>query len=103
MFSNDGKSIAYVSYPEGILWKANRDGSNPVQLTDPPIQVLEPRWSPDGTQIVFEDISSFSSLDRSTGYIVSSEGGSPQKILAEEAGYNIDSPNWSPDGHKIDE
>ena len=100
VFSNDGKSIAYVSYPEGILWKANRDGSNPVQLTDSPIQVLEPRWSPDGTQIVFEDISSFSS-NRSTGYIVSSEGGSPRKILGEEAGYSIDSPNWSPDGHKI--
>jgi DNA-binding winged helix-turn-helix (wHTH) protein/Tol biopolymer transport system component len=100
VFSNDGKSIAYVSYPEGILWKANRDGSNPVQLTDPPIQVLEPRWSPDGTQIVFEDISSFSSF-RSTGYIVSSEGASTRKILGEEAGYMIDSPNWSPDGHKI--
>ena len=35
-FSRDGKSIAYVSFPEGILWRANRDGSNPRQLTDPP-------------------------------------------------------------------
>ena len=33
VFSKDGKSIAYVSYPEGSLWKADRDGSNPVQLT----------------------------------------------------------------------
>jgi eukaryotic-like serine/threonine-protein kinase len=101
VFSNDGKSIAYVSYPEGILWKANPDGSNPVQLTDPPIQVLEPRWSPDDTQIVFEDLSSYSSLTRTTGYIVSSEGGSPRKIIGEEAGAYIDSLNWSPDGHKI--
>ena len=30
-FSPDGKSVAYVSFPEGILWKANRDGSNPMQ------------------------------------------------------------------------
>ena len=53
VFSKDGKSIAYVSYPEGVLWKANRDGSNPVQLTDPPMEVLMPRWSPDGKQISF--------------------------------------------------
>jgi DNA-binding winged helix-turn-helix (wHTH) protein/Tol biopolymer transport system component len=37
VFSKDGKSVAYVTYPEGILWKANRDGSAAVQLTDPPV------------------------------------------------------------------
>ena len=56
VFSKDGKSIAYVSYPEGILWKANRDGSNPVQLTDPPMQAFLPRWSPDSKQISFAGI-----------------------------------------------
>lgn len=29
-FSADGRYIAYVTFPEGILWRANRDGSNPV-------------------------------------------------------------------------
>jgi DNA-binding winged helix-turn-helix (wHTH) protein/Tol biopolymer transport system component len=100
IFSKDGKSIAYVSYPDGILWKANRDGSNPVQLTDPPIEACLPRWSPDGTQIVFTDISSFSSLNRVTSYIVSSEGGSPRKLLPEDHDSNL-AGNWSPDGHKI--
>ena len=36
-YSPDGKSIVYVSYPEGILWRANRDGTNLIQLTAPPI------------------------------------------------------------------
>jgi hypothetical protein len=32
--SPDGQFVAYVTFPEGILWRANRDGSHPVQLTD---------------------------------------------------------------------
>ncbi len=35
-FSPNGQFIAYVTWPDGILWRANRDGSNPVRLTDPP-------------------------------------------------------------------
>jgi len=89
-----------VSYPEGILWKANKDGSNPLQLSDPSMEACLPRWSPDGTQIVFTDISSFSSLDRLTSYIVSSEGGSPRKLLPEDHDSDL-AGNWSPDGHKV--
>ena len=54
-FSRDGKSVAYVSFPEGILWRANRDGSKPVQLSDPPLHPVQPRWSPNGSQILFAD------------------------------------------------
>lgn len=52
-FSPDGQYVAYVTFPEGILWRANRDGSHPVQLTDASVYPLNPRWSPDGTQILF--------------------------------------------------
>ncbi len=37
-FSKDGQSVAYVTYPEEILWRANRDGSDRVQLTSPPLR-----------------------------------------------------------------
>jgi Tol biopolymer transport system component/DNA-binding winged helix-turn-helix (wHTH) protein len=97
VFSNDGKSIAYVSYPEGILWKSNRDGSNPVQLSDPPMQAFLPRWSPDGTQIVFTDISN---SNKWTMFTVSAEGGGPRKLLPEDHD-SCCFPFWSPDGHKI--
>ena len=92
-FSHDGQFVAYVSFPEGNLWRANRDGSNPVQLSEPPMYPMVPRWSPDGTSILFF-------ADHSVGYVVSAEGGSPQRILPGDAGEQND-PNWSPDGRKI--
>jgi len=96
-FSKDGKSLAYVSYPDGILWKANRDGSNPVQLTNPPLYPMNPRWSPDGSQIVFMAgfLEGFSSI-----FAISSQGGNPRRLLPEDPDQQYD-PNWSPDGSKI--
>lgn len=94
-FSKDGHSVAYVSFPGDVLWKANRDGSSPMQLTDRPIEVFMPRWSPDRTQILFSDVSSGSEM-----CIVSALGGVPRKLLPEGNGVQSD-PDWSPDGHKI--
>jgi len=34
-FSKDDKFVAYTSFPDGILWKSNIDGSGLVQLTQP--------------------------------------------------------------------
>ena len=100
VFSKDGKSVVYVSYPEAILWKANADGSNPVQLTDTPMSVFLPRWSPDSTKIVF---TGWYPGGGTRIYIVSSEGGSPPKRLSEdkEPRNTEDFAYWSPDGHKV--
>jgi DNA-binding winged helix-turn-helix (wHTH) protein/Tol biopolymer transport system component len=92
-FSPDGQFVAYVTFPEGIMWRANRDGSNPVQLTDPPLYPINPRWSPDGAQILF--------LNDSRSYIVPSQGGgTPRELLPEEKEGTGDA-TWSPDGRKI--
>jgi Tol biopolymer transport system component/DNA-binding winged helix-turn-helix (wHTH) protein len=96
-FSRDGKSVAYVSYPEGTLWKANADGSGAVQLTDPPMEVFWPQWSPDGTQIVFTGLSV---LEQNKSYVVPSEGGTPRRLVPDDNGLEVH-PDWSPDGHKI--
>jgi Tol biopolymer transport system component/DNA-binding winged helix-turn-helix (wHTH) protein len=97
-FSNDGKSVAYVSFPEGILWKANSDGSNPVQLTDPPVYPKSIRWSPDDTRIAFTDEPAKYSNPET--YVISSEGGKPQRLLPEVNEPMMDA-NWSPDGRKM--
>jgi Tol biopolymer transport system component/DNA-binding winged helix-turn-helix (wHTH) protein len=96
-FSPDGQFMAYVTFPEGILWRANRDGSNPVRLTDAPLYPLNLRWSPDGSQILF---CSHAPEGRVRTYVTSSQGGAPRPVLPEDKEGQSD-PSWSPDGHKI--
>jgi Tol biopolymer transport system component/DNA-binding winged helix-turn-helix (wHTH) protein len=95
--SPDGKSVAYVTFPEGVLWKANRDGSNPVQLTDPPLYPIVPSWSPDGTQILFcgSDLNG-----HMKSYIVPAQGGAPRMLLPEVKDEEWDA-TWSPEGRRI--
>jgi Tol biopolymer transport system component len=96
-YSPDRKSIVYVSFPEGILWRANSDGTNPIQLTGPPLYPKNPRWSPDGSKILFGSDQSNGIMQ---GYIVSAQGGAAQPILPDHREGQGD-PIWSPDGHKI--
>jgi Tol biopolymer transport system component/DNA-binding winged helix-turn-helix (wHTH) protein len=95
-FSTDGKSVVYVTVPEATMWRANRDGSGRLQLTNPPMLPRLPRWSPDGRQIVFYDFAS----PQTTLYIVSSEGGTPKRLLPDDKDAEQD-PVWSPDGRRI--
>src|SRR5262249_11541594 len=45
-FSADGNWIAYVSYPDGNLWRSKADGSERLQLTNSPVSAFLPSWSP---------------------------------------------------------
>ncbi len=96
-FSKDGQWMAYVSYPEGTLWRSKLDGSERLQLTYAPSQALMPRWSPDGKTILFFDAGT---NKPSKIYEVSLEGGSPQPLMPDNPDPQTD-PNWSPDGSKI--
>jgi DNA-binding winged helix-turn-helix (wHTH) protein/Tol biopolymer transport system component len=96
-FSNDGKSIVYVTFPDEILWKADRDGSNRVKLSGPPDYPYNPRWSPDSSQILF----SINTMEgHSAIYLASPEGGAPQKLLSDDNA-QVGDANWSPDGKRI--
>ena len=79
-FSRDGQWVTYASYPEHTLWRSRADGSDRLQLTYPPVSAGLPRWSPDGTQIVY--------VDTQPGrpwkiFLISAQGGTPQEVLAE--------------------
>ena len=97
-FSKDGQWIAYVSFPDGTMWRSKLDGSDRLQLTFPPMYPILPRWSPDGEQILFFEFAVGAKPARI--YTVSAEGGSPRQILFDDQNQQLD-PNWSPDGTKI--
>ncbi len=95
-FSRDAQWIAYVSYPERILWRSRADGSERLQLTSAPVFAALPRWSPDGTQIEF--------LDMQAGrpwkiLLISAQGGAAQEMFAENLP-QVDA-GWSPDGQQM--
>jgi eukaryotic-like serine/threonine-protein kinase len=97
VFSPAGRSLVYITFPEGVLWRANRDGSNPIQLTEPPLYPINPTWSPDGSQILFcgPDLKG-----HMRAYTVSAQGGVPRLILPQDKEDEWN-PSWSPDGRSI--
>jgi Tol biopolymer transport system component len=98
-FSSDGQWAAYVSYPEGTLWRCRVDGSERLQLTSPPLHAVLPRWSPDGKTLVFFEFA-VSSTQPGRIYEVPSAGGSVTELMPNDQQNQMD-PNWSPDGKKI--
>jgi eukaryotic-like serine/threonine-protein kinase len=97
--SRDGKQIAYVSYPQGDLWKSNVDGTGRVQLTFAPVHPVLPRWSPDGTAIAFFEFPE--GPDRpGKAFAISPDGGTPRELMPGVKRDQQD-PGWSADGKKI--
>jgi Tol biopolymer transport system component len=94
-FSRDGQWVAYVSYPDGTLWRSKPDGSQRLQLTFPPMQAALAHWSPDGSQIAFSGTLPGKPW---TVYTIPNNGGSPQ-LISDVPGAT--DPTWSADGKTL--
>jgi Tol biopolymer transport system component len=94
-FSPGGR-IAYVSYPEGVLWVSNTDGNDRHELTFSPTEVGLPRWSPDGRQIAFSSREPGKLWQIS---VISSTNDQPKQLTSGDTDYG--DPSWSPDGNSL--
>jgi dipeptidyl aminopeptidase/acylaminoacyl peptidase len=103
--SPDGKRVVYQvtkildatkNLKTTQLWLANADGSGSRQLTTSGKSDTHPRWSPDGSKILFE-----SSRDGSSQLYVMDliSGGEPKKITNISTGAS--NGVWSPDGTRV--
>jgi len=96
--SADGSKVAYISDQTGWeeIWKANSDGSKPVQLTSfEELGVGSPRWSPDGQWIVFDRRTN----RQSDIYVIKEDGSGLQQLTFHQLPDTM--PSWSPDGKWI--
>ncbi len=97
-YSKDGAQIAYVTYPDGILWRAKADGTERVQLTSPPLYPFVCHWSPDGSQILF---TAQRDPSRYALYVVPAQGGTPRLLIPDDDGQGQVDGTWSPDGRRV--
>ena len=97
VFSNSGKYVAYIAYPDKTVWRANADGSEKKQLTFSPTQVEGLDWSPDDKWLALRARTPDKPW---LVYLIPVEGSvEPQPLLPSEKEQGI--PSWSPDGKTI--
>ncbi len=96
--SRDERWVAYTMAVDGGLWRSRPDGAERTRLGSASLWASHPRWSPDGTRLVFSGVSSgefgLYVLDVSR-----SGSGRPERISAPPA-IGLE-PNWSPDGNSV--
>ncbi|MEO8670231.1 MAG: S41 family peptidase [Tahibacter sp.] len=95
-WSSDGKQVAYVSDEGGedAIWVRGADGSQAKALTHETYgRLYAPRWSPDGSHIVFVD-------SESRLRVVPAEGGTAVQI-ADDPSISRRDYAWSAGGHYL--
>jgi Tol biopolymer transport system component len=107
-WSPDGKKMAFrtdrngqppfTSLESGEIYVMNADGTQQTNLTNNPANDGWPKWSPDGSQIVF---ASYRDGRTNTEIYIMNADGSGATQLTDTPALNNEDVAWSPDGKKI--
>jgi Tol biopolymer transport system component len=96
--SRDERWVVYTMAADGGLWRSRPDGTERARLGSTSLHAAHPRWSPDGTKLVFSGVSGgefgLYVLD-----VNGSGGASPERISSPPS-IGLE-PNWSPDGNSV--
>jgi Tol biopolymer transport system component len=95
-FSRDGQWVVFTTYPEASVWRSRLDGRDRLQLTFPPVTAALPRFSPDGSQVLF---TALGPELRPQLRVVPAAGGSSRAVLS--ADQNQSEAVWSTDGRSL--
>lgn len=97
-WSPDGKKIAHLRYLVGTfsseIFSMDTNGENSIRLTDNNATDRHPKYSPDGTKIVFQS-QPYGSVPQIC--VMDADGNNPKMLTTTGGEY----PSWSPDGKKI--
>ncbi len=95
--SPDGSSVVYdVSGQQEDLFVVGADGTFPRQLTEDAYKDRSPRWSPDGSRILFYSNRS----GRYEAWTIFPDGSGLEPVAA-APGTDLYEPLWSPDGRRL--
>jgi Tol biopolymer transport system component len=99
-WSPDGTKLAFsVERPRGqwAIHVAGVDGSNDVQLTEPPLMAGSPVWSPNGKLIAFDEFAD----QRHQQIFIMEPDGSHRRQITADGNWSCGHPSWSPDGKRL--
>ena len=93
--SPDGRQVAFVSNRDGQwdLYVTLVTGGDPIRLSNDPNLEAQPRWSPDGTTILFSRLNETGLQDI---WVTPAFPGTPRRLIQ-----NALTPAWSADGRRI--
>src|SRR6266545_618207 len=100
IWSPDSSRIAFVRYAgaaDAEIFVMDADGSNIVRITENEVDDADPRWSPNGTQLLYN--SGSIDLNEQDVYLVTLADLGTRKLTSD--GVNDSFGEWAPDGTGI--